>query len=92
MPGVTDVQGCTSVTRGQEKVRPGTGREAGLGHARSDRCTGMYKCHERAGEGENVTTGIARVERLAWAMPGVTDAGDGVPAMMGSTLTVWVTD
>ena len=25
-----------------------------------------------AGEGEIVTTGIARVERLAWAMPGAT--------------------
>ena len=30
-----DVHGCTSAARGMEKVRPGTGREAGLGHAGS---------------------------------------------------------
>jgi len=32
MPGATDVHGSTSVAGGREKVRPGTGREAGLGH------------------------------------------------------------
>jgi hypothetical protein len=31
-----DVQGSTSVAGGMEKVRPGTGRETGLGHAVSD--------------------------------------------------------
>jgi hypothetical protein len=36
MPGATDVHGRTSVAGGKEKVRPGTGREAGLGHAGSD--------------------------------------------------------
>ena len=45
MPGATDVQGCTSVARGQEKVRPGTGREAGLDHAQSDSRRGR-RSHE----------------------------------------------
>ena len=33
-PRHSDIQ--SSVARGQEKVRPGTGREAGLDHAQSD--------------------------------------------------------
>jgi hypothetical protein len=32
----------------------------------------MYKCRGRHGEGESFFTGIARVERLAWATPGET--------------------
>jgi hypothetical protein len=43
MPGATDVQGCTSVAGGKEKVRPGTGREAGLGHAGS----GLFASNDR---------------------------------------------
>jgi len=41
----------------------------------------MVQASREAGEGETLFTGIARVERLAWAMPGATGAGDGAPAL-----------
>ncbi|MCI0505148.1 MAG: error-prone DNA polymerase [Gammaproteobacteria bacterium] len=68
LEGEGDVQGRTNVARGMEKVRPGTGREAGLGHARgtSPWMDEIERCLEQAsratqdakaegwGEGENV--------------------------------------
>jgi len=66
MAGFFCLQGCRYVARGREKVRPGTGREAGLGHAGSDAPGEKV----RPGTGREAGLGHARERRAMEAYTG----------------------